>query len=146
MTVTKSDTEPVRQVSGNADAEDTESDVYDARARDGQRTSFGGSLPDTERVQEAITGFFERLRGLAASLWNGSFWDEQPPSPRELYKRYSESPWKHSEYGLLRALRWFGMVLSIGWSVPLYGLAVAGQTVGRIAIAALFITLFWKLI
>jgi hypothetical protein len=146
MTVTESDIDPVRQPSGNADAEDTEEDVYDARARDGQRTSFGDTLPDTERVQAALADWWESVRDLTARLWDGSFWDEQPPSPRELVERYRESPWAHSEYGLLVLLRKAGLVASIAWSLPFYALAILGQRFGRAVIAALFIYLFWNLI
>jgi hypothetical protein len=146
MTVTKSDTEPVRQVSGNADAEETEEDVYDARARDGQRTSFGDSLPDTERVQEALRDWFAHVRDVAASLLNGSFWDEQPPSPQELIARYQESPWTHSEWGALKVLRWLGCAFSIAWSLPLYALAIVGQRFGRALTVALTVWAFWNLI
>lgn len=142
MTVTES----VRQGSGNADAEETENDVYDARARDGQVTPFGESLPDTERVQEAITGFFEHVRDVSASLLNGSFWDEQPPSPRELIARYQESSWTHSEWGALKVLRWLGCAFSIAWSLPLYALAIVGQRYGRALTVALIVWAFWNLI
>jgi hypothetical protein len=142
MTVTKSE----RQPSGNVDAGETEEDVYDARARDGQRTSFGDSLPDTERVREEFADWIRNAWDVIVRVGDGSFWDEQPPSPRELVERYRESPWAHSEYGLLVLLRKAGLVTSIAWSLPFYALAILGQRFGRALTAITIVIVFWNLI
>lgn len=142
MTVTESD----RQSSGNAVEIEDDRDFQNARAREGQSTSFGDTLPDTERIQEAITSWFAHVRDVSASLLNGTFWDEQPPSPRELIERYRESSWTHSEWGVLKVLRWLGCAFSITWSLPLYALAIVGQRFGRALTIALIVWAFWNLI
>lgn len=146
MTVTDSDAEQERQPTGNAVEVEDDNDFHNARARDGHDSSSGNVLPDTERVREAFADWFEHVRDLAGSLWDGSFWDEQPPSPRELLERYRESSWTHSEYGLLKIFRKIGLVISIAWSVPLYGLAIIGQRFGRALTTALITYLFIHLI
>ena len=146
MTVTESDVEQERQPTGNAVEVEDDNDFYNARARDSHDSSSGNTLPDTERVQEALAGWGNRTRSVLIGLWDGSFWDEQPPSPRELLERYRESPWTHSEYGLLKIFRKIGLVISIAWSVPLYGLAIIGQRFGRALTTALITYLFIHLI
>lgn len=146
MTVTNSDLGPDRQGTGNGVTIDTEEDFHNARARDRQRTSSGSPLPDTERVQEAIAGWFAAVKELASRLLDGSFWDEQPPSPRELVERWRDSRWTHSDYQAIRILRWLGMVASIAWSLPLYGVAIIGQRIGRALITALIVWAFSHLI
>jgi hypothetical protein len=117
-----------------------------ARARDGQRTSSADLLPDTERIREAFADWWERARGVLVGLADGSFWDEQPPSPSELIERYKQSPWTHSEYGLLKVFRWLGCVFSVAWSLPLYALAIIGQRFGRALTVVLIVWTFWNLI
>lgn len=142
MTVTESD----RQASGNAVEIEDDREFHNARARDNKRTTFSGTLPDTDRYQEALANWWERVKTVTRGLWDGSFWDEQPPSPRELVQRCQESSWAHSDYRLLRTLCWTGCVISIAWSVPLYGLAIVGQRLGRALTVALILWAFWNLV
>jgi hypothetical protein len=117
-----------------------------ARAREAQRTSSRNPLPDTDRYREALADWRERSFTVLHGLRDGPFWDEQPPSPRELVHRCQESPWLRSEYQALKILRWTGCVISILWSVPLYGLAIVGQRFGRALTVALTLWAFWNLI
>lgn len=146
MTVTESDIERDRQGSGNEPEDTVPEGFHNARARDGQRTSSGTTLPDTERLRELGGDWWDAVRNIAVGLMDGSFWEEQPPSPAELIERYRESSWTHSEYGVLGVLRWCGCALSIAWSLPLYALAILGQRFGRGLTAALFFYLLIHLI
>jgi hypothetical protein len=142
MTVTDSD----RQESGNAVKVEPSNGFHNARAREGQSTPSDDTLPDTESGETALADWWWNLRDRATSLWDGSFWDEQPPSPRELVERCRESKWANSDAKALVWTRWTGCVLSVIWSLPLYGLALCGQRIGRAVLAAFVIYLFRNLI
>jgi hypothetical protein len=149
MTVTESDAilideEPATEAATNAG--ERAEDAQLARARDGQDTPDTDPLPDTHSDFDLVWDWWANVVNTAAGLWNGSIWDEQPPSPRELVERYRESSWTLSSHWQLLRLRQAGLLLSLTWSVPLYLLAIAGQRFGRALIAVIVTVVFWHLI